>query len=373
MGNFGSKLLNSVANSAGSLLGTGLGAVVGAIQAKKEREFNAEQAQINRDWQAEQNQIAYEQNLAQWNRENEYNSPEAQVQRLIDAGINPNAISGDVSGNLAGSSPQMQTGSGAQASTPGSYAGQLAQTLGNSVNTMWQNELLRKQVEGQGIDNSYKAQLNQEQIDMIKAQTDKFIKDAEVSEEEKYRLRAATNQLIQMTPEQVNALTVSIEETRQRIDNMKQEKKVMEANEANIEADTELTEAKTGETLKNTEVLDATKNEINERVGLAKQQNEINKSYLNYIKVTGAPMGLAEYEAVYYYYQKSGKNLVSDFSSSVASYYQNRESKINIPKIDFYQNASDIDYQRTFDLMKKGTGQSWITNPLSVSTALKFK
>lgn len=364
MGNFGSKLLNSVANSAGSLLGTGLGALAGYFQNKADQKFNAEQAQLNRDWQAEQNQIAYEQNLAQWNRENEYNSPEAQVQRLIDAGINPNAISGDVSGNLAGGSPQMQTGSGSQASAPGSYAGQLAQTLGNSVNTMWQNELLRKQVEGQGIDNSYKAQLNEVQVDKVKAETDKLIRDAEVSEEEKYRLRAATNQLLLMTPEQVNALNVSIEEAKQRIENMRSEKKVLDANADKIAAETELTEAKVGETNANTEVLSETKNKIHEEVGLAKQQNEINKAYLEYIKVTGAPIGLAEYEAIYYYDLKAGGNrFTTSFSNAVANYYKNRETKVNVPKLSFYQSTSDTDFSRMKKLAEYGRNIGWTERP----------
>lgn len=42
-------------------------------------------------------------NLAQWNRENEYNSASAQVQRLLDAGLNPNLVDG------AGGANQLQS------------------------------------------------------------------------------------------------------------------------------------------------------------------------------------------------------------------------------------------------------------------------
>lgn len=49
-----------------------------ASEAQKSRDFNAEQAKISRDWE-----------LEMFNRENDYNSPAAQMQRLIDAGINP--------------------------------------------------------------------------------------------------------------------------------------------------------------------------------------------------------------------------------------------------------------------------------------------
>lgn len=51
--------------------------------------FNAEQAQMARDFNAEEAQKARDWELEMFNRENEYNSPAAQMQRLIDAGINP--------------------------------------------------------------------------------------------------------------------------------------------------------------------------------------------------------------------------------------------------------------------------------------------
>ena len=46
----------------------------------------------------------YQANLEQWNRENEYNSPAAQMQRYMDAGLNPNLIYGQQ--NLSAGSPQ---------------------------------------------------------------------------------------------------------------------------------------------------------------------------------------------------------------------------------------------------------------------------
>lgn len=40
-------------------------------------------------------QYQYDQNLEQWKAENEYNSPAAQMQRLKEAGLNPNLVYGD--------------------------------------------------------------------------------------------------------------------------------------------------------------------------------------------------------------------------------------------------------------------------------------
>ena len=51
-------------------------------------------------------QWQYQANLEQWHRENEYNSPAAQMQRYMDAGLNPNLIYGQQ--NLSAGSPQAQ-------------------------------------------------------------------------------------------------------------------------------------------------------------------------------------------------------------------------------------------------------------------------
>lgn len=47
-------------------------------------------------------ELQYQKNLEQWNRENEYNAPVAQMQRLRDAGLNPNLVYGN-GNNTAGS------------------------------------------------------------------------------------------------------------------------------------------------------------------------------------------------------------------------------------------------------------------------------
>lgn len=57
----------------------------------------------------QQAEYAYSKDLEQWNRENEYNSPAAQMARLKAAGVNPNfgfASGGGSSGNATGSGPQ---------------------------------------------------------------------------------------------------------------------------------------------------------------------------------------------------------------------------------------------------------------------------
>lgn len=86
--------------SGGGQIGGGIiGAVSSAIQNKKAREFAERQyAQQRRDA------------LMDWNMQNEYNSPAAQMQRLKLAGLNPNLVYGHgadaTSGPVRSSSPQ---------------------------------------------------------------------------------------------------------------------------------------------------------------------------------------------------------------------------------------------------------------------------
>lgn len=51
--------------------------------------------------------LQYQKNLEQWNRENEYNAPKAQMERLRDAGLNPNLVygNGNNTAGTAASSP----------------------------------------------------------------------------------------------------------------------------------------------------------------------------------------------------------------------------------------------------------------------------
>lgn len=81
--------------------GTQLLSQVGNMwQAKKQRIFQREMAQT-----------AYNRDMEMWNKSNAYNSPQAQMQRLKDAGLNPNMMYGNGSastGNTSTSMPKYQ-------------------------------------------------------------------------------------------------------------------------------------------------------------------------------------------------------------------------------------------------------------------------
>lgn len=78
-------ILGSIISAGAGLLGSAFGASSQSSANKANLQAVRETNQANKDLMEYQN----EWNLAQWNRENAYNSPSAQRQRLEDAGLNP--------------------------------------------------------------------------------------------------------------------------------------------------------------------------------------------------------------------------------------------------------------------------------------------
>lgn len=95
------SFLGSAVPSAVSAVGNIGSSLISAGSVNKSNDANMKLAQYQ-----------YEQNLAQWNRENEYNSPKQQMARLAAAGLNPNLIYGNgvagATGNTSTSSPRYE-------------------------------------------------------------------------------------------------------------------------------------------------------------------------------------------------------------------------------------------------------------------------
>lgn len=76
--------------------------------AQRQFEYDKELLQQQNEFNRQQALESYQRNVEQWNRENEYNAPAAQVQRLKDAGLNPHLVYGHGSiANTANGSPQL--------------------------------------------------------------------------------------------------------------------------------------------------------------------------------------------------------------------------------------------------------------------------
>lgn len=111
--------LDTMSAGAGSLLSGGvnfLGDVVGGIATGI---FNHGEARRDRNFKREMYQRAVDDQIKFWNMQNEYDLPSAQLQRLMDANLNPLLMYGEggISGNLAAGAPSMPSvPSGSQAS-----------------------------------------------------------------------------------------------------------------------------------------------------------------------------------------------------------------------------------------------------------------
>lgn len=129
--------------------------------------WNANSVKKTNQQQKELAEYNWQQAIAQWNRENEYNKPVNQMARFAEAGLNPNLIYGQLSGNVAGSlgmpnMPNLQAPQLDANSVSGSFRGLIdalvtKQQLDNMKKS---NEKLQEEINSLRIDNDQKAKMN---------------------------------------------------------------------------------------------------------------------------------------------------------------------------------------------------------------------
>lgn len=111
----GYNIGNGVTGQTGQgLFGNLVSGAVGMGQDYLQAQINLAQqkdlAKYNAAQQTLLNQQAFDNNVKMWNMQNEYNTPQKQMERLQSAGMNPNLVygGGNVTGNTAGSAPQLE-------------------------------------------------------------------------------------------------------------------------------------------------------------------------------------------------------------------------------------------------------------------------
>lgn len=150
----GGQLLN-FGSSIASLLGRN-------SNLDKQLKAQAEENQKNRDYNLMLSQMQNEWNQNQWERENEYNSPVNQMKRFKDAGLNPDLIYGHgTSGNA------MQLSGGLTSGAPSSPTDFTA--------------LGQKMTLGDAIRSSLDTEMQQAQIDVMRANAEKTRTEAGIS------------------------------------------------------------------------------------------------------------------------------------------------------------------------------------------------
>lgn len=163
----GSSLISGGASLLGGLFGSSSSKKAAQAQLQAVRETNA----LNKELAYQQN----EWNLQQWNRQNEYNTPAAQMQRYRDAGINPYFAAGNISGgNAEGTLSSADLANQQPVTSP--LQGQAGQILGSAFSqagqfgttAFYDNQIKAEQAKNLQLKNAFDAQSLVERVNALR-------------------------------------------------------------------------------------------------------------------------------------------------------------------------------------------------------------
>ena len=189
-------------------------------QLKNEQNFNAYQAQLNRDFQREEREATQDFNLMMWEKNNEYNSPAAQLQRAKDAGINPNAVLGNsVASPPVTSSPM----SGSAASSSASIASSLLLQDAQLANLMAQARKTNSDADINEQEYAYNNVTFADRVNSLryaneetKARLNKIISDTDIQQKTFEIFARKSEEELNALREQVNKIRVEIDNARKQ-------------------------------------------------------------------------------------------------------------------------------------------------------------
>lgn len=163
----GSSLVSGAANLFGGIFGASSADKAAKSQLQAVRETNA----LNKELAFQQN----EWNLQQWNRQNAYNDPSAQMSRLRAAGINPYFALGSVnSGNAEGTLSSADLANQQPVTSP--LQGQSGQIFGNALSqaaqfgttAFYDNQIKAEQAKNLQLKNAFDAQSLVERVNSLR-------------------------------------------------------------------------------------------------------------------------------------------------------------------------------------------------------------
>lgn len=219
----GAMLGSSILGAAGSLFSNTIGSLFGNNSAKKQFEY-----------QRQLNQEAFQHDVDMWNRQNEYNTPTAQMQRLQAAGLNPNLVYGNGGAtNTATGAPTYNAGHAPDVGAARAAAGQLAN---QGFNTMLNMQLQQAQAANLNADTNLKNKTSelsgvQKEIALL----DKELRSGTLSSEIQYKVEKWKQDLIlgrnqiKLGDQQVTLNQKQMEKLDAETENIKQNTKLSEA------------------------------------------------------------------------------------------------------------------------------------------------
>lgn len=163
----GSSLVSGAANLLGGIFGASSANKAAKSQLQAVRETNA----LNKELAYQQN----EWNLQQWNRQNAYNDPSAQMSRLTAAGINPFFALGNItSGNAEGTLSSADLAN--QQPVTSTLQGQSGQIFGNALSqaamfgttAFYENQIKAEQAKNLQLKNAFDAESLVERVNSLR-------------------------------------------------------------------------------------------------------------------------------------------------------------------------------------------------------------
>lgn len=263
-----------------------------------------EENQLNREYNLNLAQQQNEWNLEQWNRENAYNDPTAQLSRMRSAGLNPDMMyGGGVSGNVAASSPQMTAGAPSVPMDWSALAGR--QTSAESYNKILQNRLLEAQIDN--VKSVTDKNVSDTDLNVIESQFRAQILQGEISESN-MRIKLGGSQLVRNS--MANKLDAQkIEESRALMQKWNQEAQESMARIRNM-ADTlalenrkvniseALSKAQIAELATKCDLNTAQANQINELLEKVSQSyDDAHEAHLENMGIVRIEKGVIEFDA----------------------------------------------------------------------------
>lgn len=218
-------------SAGGGLLSSLIGGHSSSSNASKSLRFQQAENEKNRQWNLKLAKMQNDWNMSLYDKNNAYNSPAAQKQRYIDAGLNPDLMYGGNGSSVAAVAPQLTSGEGSHSSVSNPYAPYDAAATTSMA-----------------FDNALKSA----QIGLIKAQTKETDAKGDIAiSDAKFRdaLNSGTLELqnaninflgskTSLTDWEIKKITPEMNYLNSHIDSLKQSVEESKARVANVSADT---------------------------------------------------------------------------------------------------------------------------------------
>ena len=243
--------------------------ILGFAGARKQLAAQREENRRNREYNLMLARTQNQWNIEQWQRENDYNSPSAQMARYRAAGLNPDLIYGQQ--NLSAASPELTSGAPGEAQDM-SPVSHVYRSFGEATKGMIESQLLQAQID------NIKADTNQKESQTTGQNLDNILKQQTLPNEIQLSgLKVEGAQAMNnLTIAQREEVVQNIQESKQRVDESKANIGLIRAQVDKMDFDKKqdaarlvLEQLRTDASIRN---LNANTEELLARAGLTKQQ-----------------------------------------------------------------------------------------------------